>query len=425
MGKLKKNTKFLLLFSLVFYQHCIYANLRRGETFDYTPSYFIYPIASKIPGLGEATGGGATINNIGSTDLDITGIHLNGDFQASVISFLNFHLLDEVLVLDAGVYSFDVASTTYERGSDSDPDDIILPYVEGEGHFSQITLMGMQRMFELFVRTREDRSRVKSVLDKDGNEYDSVDKSKKRSSITSIGLTLDITDHRYDPREGVRLELLRKRPSSAEEGLSDFYVDDINLSAYIPIGEQSTWGFNYFQSDAHITNKGTTNISELKSTLGLNCGSIPNAQAKASCLAIENKRISQRIAYNKYGRSTPLGGSQRLRSFDNGRFSAGHTKFIGTEFRLNFRGEQEPFDIFFMKGVRTGFQIAMFTAVGAVGDKQTELNYTLNSSGIGARVIFKGGTVFRADWAQGSEGAKTTFFVDYPWGLNPVDNSSN
>jgi hypothetical protein len=416
---------FLSIIVLVSFSHTSNANFRRSDTFDYTPSYFIYPIASKIPGLGEAAGGGATINNIGGTDLDFTGVHLDGDFQASVFSFLNFHVWKEVLVIDAGVYNFDVASTTYERGSESDPDDIILPHVEGEGHFYQVTFMGMQRMFELFVRTRVDQSRVNSVLDKDGNEFKSIDRSKKQSSTTSIGLTLDITDHRYDPREGLRLELLRKRPSSASDDLSDFYVDDINISAFIPIGEQSTWAFNYFQSNAHITNQATTNVAELKKTLGLNCDSIPNTSAKANCMALEEKRISQRIDYNKYGRSTPLGGSQRLRSFDNGRFSAGHTKFIGTEFRLNFRGEQEPFDILFMKGVRTGFQLAVFSAIGAVGDRQTELNYTLNSSGVGARVIFKGGTVFRADWAQGSEGSKATFFVDYPWGLNPLDNSSN
>ena len=115
------------------------ADLRRSDTFDYTSSYFIYPIASKIPGLGEAAGAGATINNIGGSDLDFTGVSLNGDFKANVASFLNLHLWREVLVLDGGVYNFDVASTTYERGSDSNPDEIILPYVKGEGHLQAYT----------------------------------------------------------------------------------------------------------------------------------------------------------------------------------------------------------------------------------------------------------------------------------------------
>jgi len=39
------------------------------------------------------------------------------------------------------------------------------------------------------------------------------------------------------------------------------------------------------------------------------------------------------------------------------------------------------------------------------------------------RVLFEGTTV-RLDVAQGEEGGATTLFIDYPWGLSAVVNST-
>ena len=77
-----------------------------------------------------------------------------------------------------------------------------------------------------------------------------------------------------------------------------------------------------------------------------------------------------------------------------------------------------------MKGVRTGFQLAAFYEVGTVSDQVIELdqNYR-HSAGVGLRVLFEGATV-RLDVAQGEEGGATTLFIDYPWGLSAVDNST-
>lgn len=417
----------LIILILLLVSHLSWGDIRRSKTFDYTPNHFIYPIPSKIPGLGSAFGIGATVNNIGGSDVDFTGVNLTGDFNVSVLSLLNIHLIKETFVLDAGFFNFDVASTTYDRGKDSKPDEFILPYVKGEGYFSQLTLLSFERVFELFVRMKSSRAKIKSILDSDGNEFKNIDSSVQTASSTDIGILIDLTDHRYDPRYGLRLEVLRKSPKNTNSDLSDYYVDDLNLSIYLPMGEQSTWAFNYFKSDAHIKREGITDIDQLRNTIGLSCASIPASSTteKERCLAIENKRISKRKDFNVYGRSTPLGGSQRLRSFDNGRFTAGHARYIGSEFRWNFSDEQEPFNLFFMKGVRTGLQLAAFGGLGAIADNTSDLSYDLHSYGVGARVIFKGGTVFRADWANGNEGSRTILFVDYPWGLSPLDNSSD
>lgn len=415
---------YLLLAMILIFSHKAHA-LRRGEVFDYTPSYFLYPIPGKIPGLGSAFGIGATYNNIAGSDVDVTGAHLSGDFDVTILTMLNLHLLEESLLLDAGIFKYDVASLTYDRGPDTTKNDYILPHVEGKGYYSQLTFLSIERLFELYYRIKKQDYKVHSVRDKDGNAFSNIDNSKKSSTNHQVGAVLDITDHRYDPRFGLKLEYLFTKPENNDSTQSSFYIEDISLKFYLPIGRNSTWAFNYFQSDAHITNKASVDENQLKSDIGLNCESIPDSLSseKSTCLEIENQRIQERIAFNTYGRATSMGGSQRLRSYDNGRFSAGHTRFLGSEFRWNFNTEKKPFDIFIMKGIRTGLQLAFFGGLGAFADKKEDLNYKYHSLGAGARMVFQGGTVFRADFATGTEGSRTTLFIDYPWSLSPIDNS--
>src|SRR5512146_2856223 len=56
---------------------------RRRDQFGKDFGYFIYPLASKIPGLGTAEGAGATVLNIAGTDTNFTGFKLVGGFEAS------------------------------------------------------------------------------------------------------------------------------------------------------------------------------------------------------------------------------------------------------------------------------------------------------------------------------------------------------
>lgn len=400
-------------------------SLRREATFDYTPSYFIYPLASEIPGLGSAAGAGLTVNNMFSTDTDFTGVKAKGDFEISVVSLLNIHLLKERLVLDVGYYDYDVVTKVFDRGQASAATSYLLPAVVGVGHFAQLTFNLNERMFEFFARAQSDQSQVKSVYGSDGTRFDNSDNQKISAKSVDFGLILDFTDHRYDPRSGLRIEGLLKNPGNSDEYSSTISIIDMNVTAYLPLGSASTWAFNYYQSDVLIKKQATTDSDQLKSVLGLNCDSIPDATAKAQCQAVEDQRIRERVEYNKYGRATPLGGSQRLGAFENGRYFAGHSRFAGTELRWNLKQENSSFNYLVMKGVRTGFQLAAFGGVGSVADDLKDIDYKLYSYGIGGRVVFKGGTVFRCDWSKGNdEQNRMTIFIDYPWGLSPVDNST-
>ena len=418
-------TLFPLLMALTFCAPSLSALERRRDPFRYEFSYYAYPIVQDIPGLGTASGVGANLVDIGGTDLDFGGFYLDGEFMARGAYFLNQHLLEKLLVLDLGFFDYDVATLSFDRGIESAQDQYILPQVTGAGYQGQVTLMLFDRMVEGYYRKRFENYKVKAVFNADGSEFQNIDNSKQQFDDVTLGLRLDYTDDRQDPRAGLRYEWLKKIPVNTDDLISNFYVIDQNLSAYIPVGKLSTWAFNAYQSQSVVTEMAETDTTKLRDLIGLGCQAIPDPWAQGACLATETKRVEDRSVFNQYGRATPLGGTQRLRSYPNGRFNAGAARFYGTEFRLNLNEESTPFDYIIMKGVRTNLQLAAFWETGTVAETVAELsNATYKSSyGVGFRIIFEGVTV-RADYATGEEGGQSTLFIDYPWGLSAIDNST-
>ena len=119
------------------------------------------------------------------------------------------------------------------------------------------------------------------------------------------------------------------------------------------------------------------------------------------CLATEASQINERIAQNRYGTATSLGGTQRLRSFDGNRFYAGHTISYGMEYRLNLTDERTPFNIVIAKGIRTGIQLAFFAERGTVFDSWSDQWKNMKTSyGTGLRVVLSG-VIIRADASRG------------------------
>ncbi|MDH5751980.1 MAG: hypothetical protein OEZ59_06140 [Deltaproteobacteria bacterium] len=394
---------------------------RRQDQFGKDFGYFVYPIATEIPGLGQAAGLGATVLNMFGTDADFTGFNLKGDLDVHGYALLDVHLLKELVVVDGGDYGFHVMPMVFQRGMDSDPDNYILPEVEGKYQTGQITLTLKQRLFEAYWRILKGKARVLSIMDSDLNQFENVDKGWADAKYTTVGGILDNTDDRLDPRKGVRLEYARKMPEIRDPWQSEYAVKDLNVSAYIPFGKMSTLSFNFFRSDAEITRQASTNYAELEAALGMPCEALPPAE-QPGCLATEAEFINQRIAENRYGTATSLGGTQRLRSYPGGRFLAGHTLFYGVEYRWNLNDEHTPFDIWLARGIRTGFQLSVFTERGTVNDNTGKLWENMRtSSGVGFRMRLSG-VIIRLDIARGDEGQATVFFINYPWGMFSVDN---
>jgi outer membrane protein assembly factor BamA len=254
-------------------------------------------------------------------------------------------------------------------------------------------------------------------------EFQTADNRHETNQLLTLGMNIDLTDDRQDPRKGFRFEANRKeRLDSVDPIYSEFIVYDANLSAYIPIGHKNTWVWNAYRSSTRIKHQGSTNYAELQGRFGFGCGSIADPAAQAECDSAESQYINSLIANNRYGTSSALGGTQRLRSYLGGRFYAGETLFIGTEFRWNLTDEYTPMDWYILKGHRTNMQISFFAEAGSVSETSAGLTDKFKYSyGVGFRMLFEG-TTLRADIAHGDEGTEMILFIDYPFSMFSVDS---
>jgi hypothetical protein len=394
---------------------------RRKDQFGKDFGYYLYPIVGEIPGLGRASGAGLSVLNIAGGDTDFTGYYVEGDFRARGAAVLDYQIVPRRLVLDFGYNDYDVAPVVYDRGIDSDPHDVIYPKAEGAYGIAQLTLTFDQRRYEVYARVLAGRERLSEVLDKDGTAFEGVDTDWHGGQWTVIGGAIDLTDDRLDPRRGTRLELATRLPANADPDESEFFVVDANLTGFIPMRRWDTLALNLFHSRAIVTRRGETDFATLQVTDGLNCGAYPPGPTQDECLATEAKHINNLIAHNRYGTASPLGGTQRLRAFDNGRFYAGQALFYGVEYRWNLTDERTPFNIYVARGIRTGIQLAAFWERGTVADNTGDLfGKSRTSYGVGARLILSG-VIIRLDYAQGEEGFQSQLFITYPWSMFSVD----
>ncbi len=395
---------------------------RRRDQFGKDFAYFVYPIGGDIPGLGSAFGAGATILNMFDSDADFTGFNISGDFDAAGYTLLDLNLIRHRLAFDIGWYNFTVAPLQFTRGMDSDRNDYILPKVEGDYWQGQLTSMFDERRIEAYYRFGLGHTRLLQVLDKDGTEFPAVDTTWHEARFSTLGVTFDYTDDRLDPRDGIRTEASGGWMKGGDPYRSDWVTLDFNVTGYWPVRRWDSLALNAFYSRAHITREATTDYEELRSAIGLNCNSLPAGDEQARCLETESKLITQQVAQNRYGIATALGGTQRLRSFANGRYFAGQSIFYGAEYRWNLTDERTPFDIYIARGIRTGIQLAFFAEQGSVADHFEDLWSDRRSSwGMGFRVVLSG-VVIRADVANGSEGTEFILFINYPWSMFSVDN---
>lgn len=396
---------------------------RRKDQFGRDFGYYLYPIVGEIPGLGRAAGLGASVLNMGGGDTDFTGYYLRGDFKATGAALLDYHLLPQRLIFDAGYNDYQVAPTSFSRGIDSDPKNVIYPKVEGAYVLGQLTLTFDQRRYEIFARMLDGRNRLIEVLDKNGRGFENVDTAWKSTDTVSLGGSIDLTDDRLDPRKGLRFEFAARRPRNINNAdSSEFFVNDYNVTGYLPTRKWDTLALNLFHSRAYVTREGLTDYALLQQRYGLNCGQYPVGPDRDACLAAEAKLLDGMLANNRYGIASPLGGTQRLRSFDNFRFYAGQALSYGVEYRWNLTDERTPFNIYVAKGVRTGIQLAAFWERGMVADRFGDLFKDGRSSyGLGARVVLSG-VVIRLDVARGDEGTQSQIFITYPWSMFSVDN---
>lgn len=385
---------------------------RRKDQYAKVSGYFITPLPYALPGIGSGLGAVFMANNIGDSYTDILGTVITGDVQGAGLGVSDLYLIEKTFKVEFFYQYMDKASfQSYKgRGMDTKKEDYSLIYIDSmEFLGTKMTLSFFEKMLEFYVMTYSNSFALDSIRDKEGNVIvEAKDGEKESFNIYNLGTTIDYTDDKLDPRRGVRLDLGYDYSPAKSVESADYYVSSYNLTGYIPMGQQSTWAFNYFVSDAHVMREGETDFDTIAKQISSTC------DQNQECIDYVNNTI----ASNRYGSSTSLGGRSRLRSYTQGRFSGAHTRYYGTEFRWNLTDESTEFDIFFMKDIRTNIQAAFFYEKGSVADKKEDLGKGERYSyGAGIRMLTGSGWVYRLDVANGEDGSEATMILNYPWEL--------
>ncbi len=386
---------------------------RRRSQFQNDSGYAVFPYVFDVPGIGAGYGVLGVLNNIRGSCTDVGGTLFDGDARGQALGIESVHLIPKTLILDVGVVSISrVAIRSYsQRGVETEEDD----YSEAElsdlvGGGARLTATFMDRRLEAYYGYYGSRARLSALRDSDGNLIVEADGMAPEWGDTHvIGGRVDLTDDYLDPRRGLRFEPSVWWAPPQADTANYFFVDG-SLTVYVPVGKRSTWASNFLCSDAYVLEKGETDPVRVAERAGLRYDEASDPR--------ERQYVDNVVVANTYGNATSLGGFSRLRSYPEMRYNGAHTQFFGTEFRWNLTDEMKPFNLLFVRDVRTAVQVAPFYEIGTVVDKAGDLwEATRSSYGVGLRVVTASGLIYRFDIAVGHEGMEPSVFFQYPWEL--------
>ena len=412
-----KPLSLLILFSLF---------VQRSEGFSIVPErrtdrvstkhgYLFIPAFVHVPGIGDAYGAGYVGENILNSRTDFSIFAVTGDLNAVVVNLADIRLLDNHLGFEFTAYGTKFASLMFDRGGFSDVSSYFASIRNEYGSSGMINLTFWQSRLKFYGHLGPSKIQTTQVSDTVREKFDINDNTYFDTVSTTFGTTLDLTDSVLDPREGLRVDLNRDGETIFDPNRSHFYSVNLNTTAYLPVG-RNTWAFNYFRSKAFITQQSSLTQNQLQNAMTQNCSQYTDPTVRLNCQNTESQRVKERFTENLYGTAGSLGGDDRSRGYLSNRFHGSETQFFGTEFRWNLTDEGTPFNLGFMEGVRSNFQLAFFYELGAVSDLPLPIEESPYRStyGAGFRVLFSG-LALRADLGFSAEGAQFIFFVGYPW----------
>jgi hypothetical protein len=386
---------------------------RRKDPFMAEQGYLFLPAPYSMPGIGEGVALYGGFNNyLGHSDL--FAIQTTGDAEGTLLGLWDLHLIKRRLFVDLTYLDFSKTGINQytTRGMNSGRDDYAVAQADHlQNLIAKTTLSFYERRLEIVGSYVRSSSRTTRLLDPAGQSlYTVTDPKKRRFEQGSLSLIVDLTDDRQDPLRGVRGSMeLAKSPRQSDFD-PNFTTLSWSLSGYAPILNQHTLALHYQRSDAIVSNPGEESSAAIAEQLGYsNCW--PN-----NCPPDVLSQIRNRQLYNQNGNAQSLGGENRLRAYPEDRFKGAHSELIGTELRWNFTSDRKPVDLFFMKDVRTGVQVALFYELGSVSDERSDLwKERRSTQGVGLRFVMGSGFVYRFDYASGDEGQQMVIFVSYPW----------
>jgi len=431
-----KNKLFLILFfvSFIFVEtlHAFEID-RRREQFNKQYGQLFVPLPYSIPGLGTGLFLIGNFGNIANTTTDITAFGGVGDAEFVFVFLDELFVYSDLLFLQyLRAHGFKFALPQYSsRGMNTSKYD----FKYGIGNSwdldaPTIKLTYFDKMLEIGLGYNKQSGTFQKFVSPD---KDDPTKQGETVAIFDPGLEinianrvefsakLDYTDDYKDPRKGIRNTLFLDRQTATTSSEPSFDVVTNDLQIYFPVLEKSTIVLDLQVSDAYVSKKGETNIDVLKYKNGYSqCSSkffSAGERAIAECEENAENLANTELAINSNGTSLSLGGSDRLRSFPEGRFQGAHTVYFAAEFRWNFSSsEGKKLDFFFIEDLVEELQLAFFFEQGSVSEYKSDLGKTVKHSiGSGFRFLSGSGNLYRADLATGNEGPNFTLIVQYPW----------
>jgi hypothetical protein len=388
---------------------------RREDPYPTQEGHLFVPLPYSMPGIGEGYFLMGYLANQLDTTLDAAVVWTQGDAPGLITQLDEIPLIEDRLHLQLFDMNIDkVTVNDYEsRGTDALSHYNLVELSDVRQQSAELTLSLWQRRFALSARYNDQSEEASALRDSDGTLLARYDPPVHTERINrGIGTMLDLTDDYQDPRQGIRLRLDASDHPPIKSTDPDYFVMDYSLLYYQPVNNGDTLVFNLFRSDVHMRSTGATDPAVVLADLG---GTVC-APSDFVCLIAENQRVNNIITTNRYGTATSLGGTDRMRSYPDGRLTGAHAEFVGIELRSNFVQDAVPFNYFIWKDVRTSIQLAFFVEAGTVAETRDELwKETHTSYGIGARMVTASGSVYRADWAAGDEEAALSLFFYYPW----------
>ena len=404
-------------------------------------SYFLYPVAYTVPGVG--TGYGAGFSWLYG-DFNATIVKISGEWDFQSLALIDIPLFTKHFTLSFAGATIDKGTfTMYDRGIESSKEPILDVELESSQLLGlELSLYFSEKQLQLYWGYSANIFKVKSIKERkvksyeeavsqDANMYKILNVFKP--VITRLGVKWDNTDDDVDPREGFTVGFERYTSGLWGGGrMSDalnFEINDYSWTHFVDMNDkQDVFVYNLFLSEAVSSQKDSRffsreNESEINECIeeqesgreGKKEGYDPEIMTTLEYCLVQNEGIDRylRLEKNDTMGSTTLGGANRLRSYPVGRFWDSNTAFVGMEYRFYFAETTKDFDWVIEKGLFNALQLAVFLDLGSVSRTKTFERFKY-STGVGFRIIL-GGVILRLDYATGEEGNQTTAFFGNPF----------
>ena len=420
-SSLSKRSKFLFLSCLLMPSLAFsfeFPPERTEREADKELGWMFAPLPGCVEGVGCAVPIAGLISNFyKSTDLVILKTLAKGDIEATVVQLQKFPIIDERLFLKVLYYDWDISFLSYDRGIHSGKNDYYQTFENLNTSTINLQSQFYNQHLEIQIGYSSGGTEISKIFDADENQFSNIQSPLRTWVDNTIGAQIDLTDNHLEPREGIRFELLHNATDYGLSDLSDYDVNSMNFTTYIPFLGSDTLLINAFQSRSYISEQGLTDENAFRNKFGLGCDL---EKEVAACRVAEERRTKYWLERNRFGKASALGGINRMRAYSLGRFYAGNSSNYSLEYRLNFSEKQTPINWIIMGGMRTVLQAAFFYEVGSVSDDVSELHNNMRTSfGVGFRTIISG-LIYRFDLAKGDDGIAPTLFINYPLALGTL-----